>query len=405
MSASSVPGRTPRDPRLDFFRGLAMFFIFIAHVPKNPWMLWIPARFGYSDAAEIFVFCSGMASAFAFGRIFVARGWYIGTARILYRAWQIYWVHIGLFVALAATLAGLDATGRVGDYHVGSLNLKLFFDNAQTAMFGLLTLTYVPNYFDILPMYFGILLMVPLVVAAHRVGLWFAIGLVVALWLGAQADVLALPAEPWSERTWFFNPFGWQLVFFTGFAFVSGWIPAPPVRGWLIALALAVIVISVPFATWEILQSSEFTRAVFETLKPLSGKTEQGILRTVHFFALAYLAWVAAGPGGIRLRTEGMLRPVVAVIHKVGQQALATFVTGMFLARMMPVVFEVFGRNAVTVPIVNLTGFAALIATAYTVSWLKAEKGARAPARVPTTPAVREKARVLPTRAGLSAAE
>jgi hypothetical protein len=52
---------TLRDPRLDFFRGLAMFIILIAHVPSNWWTLWIPARFGFSDATEIFVFCSGMA--------------------------------------------------------------------------------------------------------------------------------------------------------------------------------------------------------------------------------------------------------------------------------------------------------------------------------------------------------
>ena len=33
----------------------------------------------------------------------------------------------------------------------------------------LLSLTYVPNYFDILPMYIGVLLLVPLVVAARGV--------------------------------------------------------------------------------------------------------------------------------------------------------------------------------------------------------------------------------------------
>ena len=27
-----------------------MFIIFIAHLPDNTWTLWIPARFGFSDA-------------------------------------------------------------------------------------------------------------------------------------------------------------------------------------------------------------------------------------------------------------------------------------------------------------------------------------------------------------------
>ena len=36
-----------RDPRLDFFRGIGMFIILIAHITDNPWTLWIPARFGF----------------------------------------------------------------------------------------------------------------------------------------------------------------------------------------------------------------------------------------------------------------------------------------------------------------------------------------------------------------------
>ena len=52
-----------RDPRLDFFRGMAMFVILLAHTPGNTWTLWVPARFGFSDGADLFVFCSGMASA------------------------------------------------------------------------------------------------------------------------------------------------------------------------------------------------------------------------------------------------------------------------------------------------------------------------------------------------------
>lgn len=68
-----------------------MFIIFIAHLPGNQWTLWIPARFGFSDATEIFVFCSGMASAIAFGRVFELHGLAMGSARVLYRVWQVYW--------------------------------------------------------------------------------------------------------------------------------------------------------------------------------------------------------------------------------------------------------------------------------------------------------------------------
>ena len=76
----------PRDPRLDFYRGIAMFIILCAHIPGNRWTGWIPARFGFSDATEIFVFCSGMASAIAFGGSFARHGWWLGTARVAYAA-------------------------------------------------------------------------------------------------------------------------------------------------------------------------------------------------------------------------------------------------------------------------------------------------------------------------------
>ena len=80
MSPSPSISR-PRDPRLDFFRGIAMFIILLAHTPGNPWTLWIPARFGFSDATETFVFCSGMASAIAFGAVFDRHGVPCGRVR------------------------------------------------------------------------------------------------------------------------------------------------------------------------------------------------------------------------------------------------------------------------------------------------------------------------------------
>ncbi|MEL6752022.1 MAG: OpgC domain-containing protein, partial [Pseudomonadota bacterium] len=253
-----------RDPRLDFFRGLAMFIIFIAHTPRDWWALWIPARFGFSDATEIFVFCSGMASAIAFGGVFARRGWWMGAARIAHRVWQVYWAHIGLFFAvlllcIAFDQAGIFVSESWSKSYVGSLNLKHFFTKTPELVLGLFTLTYVPNYFDILPMYLVILALIPVVVGVHGVSPWVALSLVVGLWLVANAALFGftpfnLPAEPWSERKWFFNPLGWQLVFFTGFAFMRGWIPAPPVNRRLVIAAIVVLLITIPFAYFRILR-------------------------------------------------------------------------------------------------------------------------------------------------------
>ncbi|MCB1493545.1 MAG: OpgC domain-containing protein, partial [Rhodobiaceae bacterium] len=214
--------RRPRDPRLDFFRGIGMFIIFIAHTPDNFLALWIPARFGFSDATEIFVFCSGMASALAFGAVFSSHGWLMGAGRIVFRVWQVYWAHIIVFFVIAALVAGVDQVFGLDGRYVDGLNLQHFFDDARPNLVGLLTLTYVPNFFDILPMYLVILALVPVIMALGRLSPWLVAAFVATLWVLAAARVLDLPAEPWSDRTWFFNPFSWQLVFFTGFAFMIG---------------------------------------------------------------------------------------------------------------------------------------------------------------------------------------
>jgi hypothetical protein len=204
-----------------------MFIIVIAHIPGNSWTLWIPARFGFSDAAEIFVFCSGMASAIAFGGTFATRGWFIGTARTLFRVWQVYWAHIGAFLVTAAMMAALTAMDLAGKDYIARLNLGPFFADPAANLPALLVLGYVPNYFDILPMYLVILALMPVAVFLARLHPGLVAVAALTLWLAANLGQVALPAEPWSERTWFFNPFGWQLLFFTGFAFMAGWLPAP----------------------------------------------------------------------------------------------------------------------------------------------------------------------------------
>ena len=344
---TATQGRRPRDPRLDFFRGCAMFIILLAHTPGNTWTLWIPARFGFSDATEIFVFCSGMASALAFGAVFARRSFFLGSARIAFRVWQVYWAHIGVLLVTAIMLWAIDHYGlgaRETPYIEGPY-VRPLFDRTGEALVGLFTLTWVTGLFDILPMYLVILAMVPAVMAAHRAGgVPGAAALVLGVWAAAnlagyarsmgdaqdlaawQAALVAagrpflwmnLPGSPWGDHTWFFNPFGWQIVFFAGFGFGMGWLPAPPVRRWLIWLAVAVVLINVPLAWykihggWSLIADTAvhgWIQTVREVIEPLRWKTWQGLGRWTHFLALAYLAWVAVGPRGVRL-SEGFAPP------------------------------------------------------------------------------------------------
>jgi hypothetical protein len=384
-----------RDLRLDFFRGIGMFIILIAHITGNPWTLWIPARFGFSDATEMFVFCSGMASALAFGALFGRAGWLMGTLRIVHRIWQVYWVHLGVFFVTLVLMLALNLTGAFPRDEVGALNLYPFLNNTGPNLIGLLTLTYVPNYFDILPMYLVILALIPVMMALARLDVRLALAASVALWALATAG-LNLPAELWftkpSVRPWFFNPFAWQLVFFTGFALMAGWLPAPPIRRCLVWTAVAVVLLSVPFAWSKVISQVELIREVRKAAAPLFDKTDFGLMRYVHFLALAYLAWVAVGPAGVRLQRGGLIGEAIALVCRVGQQSLAVFAASMVLARVLGAVLDLAGGGAFAALVVNLAGFVLIIAVARLAAYFKSQpwKAARQPIAEPETAKLNE---------------
>ena len=400
-SQTAVPAANPvrvRDIRLDFFRGIAMFIILFAHTPGNFLTSWIPARFGFSDATEMFVFCSGMASAIAFGATFDRAGFALGSARVAYRIWQVYWAHVGLFFATAALLVYMTDLGITDRNYWGQMNLwMLFVDHNEglwenpNILFSFMTLQWVPNLFDILPMYMVILAMMPLVIALARVHLGLVAAFCIVLWILAQRrfmEAVGLPylnftAEPWVgnddwQRRWFLNPFGWQLVFFTGFAFMRGWLPKPPVNALLIGLAAFIVLANIPLSNIGVREFGfDWAREWRADNRQWISKTDFGILRYVQFLALAYLAWVLAGDKGNRLRvaaTNALSRAwekVLNIILKVGQQSLAVFVVSIFVARFNGFAMDVLGRDTITVLAVNGFGCGVLIVTAYLAGWFK----------------------------------
>ncbi len=379
-----------RDIRLDFFRGAGMFIIFIAHIPNNLWAEFIPARIGFSDATEIFVFCSGMASAIAFGKLFEERGFVAGTSRIAFRCWQVYWAHIGLFFTVLALMIATDKILGTGNDYVAGLNLVHFTEGeTATNLLGLMTLTYVPNLFDILPMYLVILCMIPIVMALSRVHTALVFAFMAFVWWLGFSGTIELPAEPWSDRPWYFNPFAWQLVFFTGFAFMRGWIPAPPIDRRVMWLCAGIIVVSIPLSHWHTLQAVPTLMEARQTLDPIADKTHFGPLRYIHFLAIAYLAYALAGEKGANIKGA-----FTGVVCKVGQQALGVFMAGITLSMLGGVALNLLGRDAFTYALVNLTGCALLIAVAYIAAYFKSTPWQKAkPARSEAAQAVGERER------------
>lgn len=370
-AAQAAQTPRPRDPRLDFFRGLGMFIILIAHIPWNSWTSWIPARFGFSDAADMFVFCSGMASAVAFGGVYARRGWLMGTARILLRVWQVYWAHIASFFLVVALLAGADLYFG-GDRYITAVQLDQFFSDAPARILQTMTLTYLPPFFKILPLYLFILATIPIVMALARVHAGLVFAWVVGLWLAANIGKLNLPAQPEGGRDWFFDPFGWQIVFFSGFALMRGWWPAPPRDRRLVWLAIAILIAAAPFscrAGFSCYQGWGYFPALSQVQDwrgPLITKTEYGVLRYAHFMATVYLAWYVAGEHGANLKGR-----IVDITIKVGQQTLAVFLTGLVIAHALGIFLDRTGRGFFSTAFANLLGIAILIVAAYVTAWFK----------------------------------
>ncbi|MEP4198909.1 MAG: OpgC domain-containing protein [Aliishimia sp.] len=392
-----APARV-RDLRLDFFRGIAMFIILFAHTPGNFLTSWIPARWGFSDATEMFVFCSGMASAIAFGSTFARAGVLLGTARVGFRIWQVYWAHVGLFFATTALLVFITDLEIGTRNYWGQLNLWMLFVEGQhwenpNILFSFMTLQWVPNLFDILPMYMVILAMMPIMIVLARVHFGLVVAFSLTMWFFGQRafmEALGLPylnftAEPWVgnddwQRRWFLNPFGWQLIFFTGFAFMRGWIPKPPVTPLLIGITAFIVLANIPFSNIGVREFGfEAAREWRIENRQWISKTDFGLLRGIQFLALAYLAWVLAGDKGERLVAHGtgllarIWQQILAIFLKVGQQSLAVFVMSIFVARFNGFAMDVLGRDTLTVLAVNAFGCLVLILCAYGASFFKSQ--------------------------------
>jgi hypothetical protein len=368
-----------RDPRLDFFRGSAMFIIFIAHCRGNYLWNYIPARFGVSDAADMFVFLSGMAAAIAFGGTFVRLGWLVGTARILFRCAQLFVAHLGLFFAGAMIIAA--GTRHLGIDYVGLLNLQRFFADPGSALVGLFTLSYVPHYFDILPLYIAVLAMVPVMMVLARIHPACAMAASIALWAVANRFGLDLPANADDQPVWYFNPLAWQFIFFTGFALRRQWVSVPLDSKLLLWGSIVVLLLGLGISL----------PSVFEHVPPIdwlrvwiadhTDKTNLDLLQYVHFLAEAYVAVVI-----LKGREQVLLEPPWIAFVKCGQQALSIYVSCELLAHIGGMAFDHWGNGWAMQIAVNALCFAALFAVAFVARWVKRPPWKRPAAAMASAP-------------------
>ena len=212
--ASPASIKPPRDLRLDFFRGLALWFIFIDHIPSSSIGQITFRNFGFSDATEIFVFISGYTAALVYGSSLEKRGFVYMAMQVLKRCWQLYAAHILLFIFFIAQISWVAV--RYGNASfIEELNVQAFLDSPLESVLDALILRYRPVNLDVLPMYIALLFALPLLLVLARLSRPLTLALSLVLWWGVQKYNLAWPVYEAGD-VWFFNPLAWQLMFVIG---------------------------------------------------------------------------------------------------------------------------------------------------------------------------------------------
>src|SRR5471032_1003999 len=202
-----------RDRRIDFFRGLALIFIFWDHVPQNPLAHFTVRNFGFSDAAEIFVFLAGFAAILAYGKIARRDGFLVASVRILRRAWVLYVVHIFLLALLMGIVFFANSQVETRDL-VQEMGLQYFLTHPQQALVDELLLRFKPNLMDPLPLYIVLLAGLPLVLPLLLRKTWAVVAVSMAVYL--LAPHLGWNLAAIADGVWYFNPVTWQFLFVLG---------------------------------------------------------------------------------------------------------------------------------------------------------------------------------------------
>jgi hypothetical protein len=360
MSSSTAIASSGRDLRLDLFRGLANWAIFLDHTPHEI-LSWLTVRnYGFSDAADLFVFISGYTAALVFLRIMRERGYMAAVAKILKRVFELYAAHLGVLLVYAGVIVWVSYISGDPD-DVNQFNVAAFADAPLRALEHALLLTYKPVNLDVLPLYIALL-------GAFIPGMWLlarkpslTIALSLCLYLASRHFGWNLPGV--DAGVWFFNPFTWQLLFLLG-AWV-GFGATRPIEAILRSDAMFWIAVGLLGLTLAIALQAQFGVLPAWIPNPFAPahKTNLAPSRIIHFVALAIVANNLLRPDSSVLRWRALAPMIVC-----GKRSLPVFCSGVVLSFCAHALIEL-GSNALWVQlIVGLAGLALMTAVAYALA-------------------------------------
>ncbi|WGS21990.1 MULTISPECIES: OpgC domain-containing protein [unclassified Bradyrhizobium] len=312
-----------RDLRIDACRGIALWCIFLDHVPNNIGSWLTLKNYGFSDAAEVFMFMSGVTCALAYGRARRYEGWNGVISRSLRRGWDIYaaFLLLTLAYAIMTYLAG-------GDDLADESNTRVLLEDPGATLAHAVILQYRPVNADVLPIFVLLhLLFAPLLWLLLR---WpnATLGSSFALYVLVHVFGWMVPA--WPSSHWAFNPMAWQLLVVLG----AWWmIAGDPVRPWItsrVVLVVAVLYLLVSLfiaLSWHIEPLGTLVpEALAKLLHPVD-KSNLDPVRLLHFLAIAVVAVRLVPHDWPALQTPA-LRSMICC----GQNSLPIYCLGVLLA-------------------------------------------------------------------------
>ncbi|MGQ0685669.1 OpgC domain-containing protein [Bradyrhizobium sp.] len=387
MTIRAVLPAEGRDLRLDLFRGIANWAIFLNHIP-NIALIWITTRnYGFSDAAELFVFIAGYAAAIVYAKSMATQGFAAGASRLLERAWQLYVAHVVLFVINVAVITWVAQTYNQSQL-LNEFNVARFIDHPVLTLAQGLLLKYKPFNLDILPLYIVLLAACPPVLWLMLRRPHVAIVGSLLLYFAARHFEWNLPAYP--SGGWYFNPFTWQFLFLLGAWCALGGAPRMRTIVW----SPAALLIGTAYLSFALLMTMA---GRFETLGNLfpewlvgafnpNDKTNLAPYRIVHFIAMAVIVvrFMPIDWPGLK---SGLLQPLIVC----GQRSLEVFCVGLLLSFIAHFLLEEISASLLAEILVSIAGIGLMTGIAYYRSWSKRlEKRPRSPPGDSSDEAIRD---------------
>ena len=359
-AALTVSKGSSRDLRIDACRGIALWCIFLDHVPNNIGS-WLTLRnYGFSDSAEVFMFVSGVTCALAYGQARSRDGWSGVISRTLWRSWDIYTAFLLLTLA-CAIMVYLAGGGRVAD----ESNTRILLEHPGATLAHVAILQYRPVNTDVLPLFVIFhLLFAPLLWLLLRMP---NLALGASLLLYALAQVFGWTVPAWPSSVWFFNPLAWQLLVVLG-----AWCVMEGKRFWPLLTSRTVLALAGLYLILSLIIALGWSVKPPEALVPLAkllsqtDKSNLAPLRLLHFLALAILAiWL------VPRNWRGLTKPVMRGAIRCGENSLPIYCLGVLLALASHITLLGVSDGIAMQMVLSLVGILVMIAAATLLSLIK----------------------------------